>query len=216
MPKYSIKKMDSKELLEVSFQYLPEVTDLFDLLSTKEITSDDIYQMTLWKINRYPVDADKLANSLNIIRKDGNLEKCLKELLSKKGVGLPMASTYLRFCDSSKYQIIDVRALRAAFDYIPENFDKNNKCFPALATAGFDVYQKYLTRMKFIAKEGYHGLHVDFRNLDRFLYDVDKAFGHEINSKTPSQEWEDMQFFSSSKQAEIILNKLKKSQILDK
>ena len=100
-------------------------------------------------------------------------------LLNTNGVGLPMASTYLRFLNPKVYQIIDVRAYRAAFYYEPEHSYVYVKKEHQIT-----VYIEYLKQLQKIAKDGYLGAKVDFKDLDRFLYDVDKKSGYSLN-ETP-------------------------------
>lgn len=213
MVSYNIYNQHNIILKKHPFEYLPDMTDSLDKLSDKQFDAETIIKITLWKINRYPEEVEKIVALINTIKNGGSLEEKLDELVKIKGVGLPMASAYLRFCNPQEYQIIDVRALRAAFDYQPKSFDEDNECFPLLRTSGYKVYSKYLNKLKEIARNGYHGLYVDFCNLDRFLYDVDKAFGHKLDDNTPNVAWEKMIAIKDiNKQADFILGKLKEKQ----
>ena len=170
----------------VDFKYLPKLTDELDKLHTskKELSETDIYKITLWKVDRYPfIDDEKIKgiNSLATITtfdKDAKTKTIdvLNTLLSTDGIGLPMASTYLRFINPKVYQIIDVRAYRAAFNYKP----KRSYAYVNRAIQ-IDIYIKYIERLHAIADKGYHGVTVSFKDLDRFLYDFDKFVGNKIN-----------------------------------
>ncbi len=207
MASYNVYKQHNIIQKEHPFEYLPDLTDSLDDLSNKMFNAETILQITLWKINRYPENVKEIVNIINSIKDGGPLEENLDKLVKIKGVGLPMASAYLRFCNPQEFQIIDVRALRAAFDYQPKTFDENNECFPLLRTSSYEVYSKYLNKLKEIAQNGYHGLYVDYCNLDRFLYDVDKAFGHKLDDNTPNAAWKKMIALKDKNgQADFILN----------
>ena len=212
MPQYKIKFGEKKnEIVNFGFDYLPEITNDLDCLDGGRLLQEDILKITLWKINRYPEEISEIAELVNSVKDNGSeLVNIMPKLLKMKGVGLPMASAYLRFCNPKKYQIIDTRAFRAAFDFNPETFDSKHKSFPDLRTARYEVYDSYLRQLEHIATNGYHGLCVDFEDLDRFLYDVDKAFGHKIDDKTPSQDWENLTNKPKNEQAEIIIEKIHK------
>ena len=186
MASYTVTNIKGKKTTEVQFEYLPELTDELDKLHTskKELSETDIYKITLWKVDRYPFIKGITMQSINSLasfeKSDKEAEdetiKVLKELLDTPGIGLPMASTYLRFINPKVYQIIDVRAYRAAFDYKPQQsyaYVKND--------TQTNVYIKYLKRLRVIADKGYHGVKVPFTDLDRFLYDFDKFVGNKIN-----------------------------------
>lgn len=162
------------------FTYLPAVTSMLDTLQHHDLTMENIYQISLWKVDRYPQLDYLTLDALNSVKDDTNLDVAktrdiLEKLLNTQGVGLPMASAYLRFINPQVYQIIDHRAYRAAFDYkepLHANDSVKNLC---------DTYIKYLEKLQGIADNGYHGIFVDFEDLDRFLYDVDKKAGYTVN-----------------------------------
>lgn len=162
------------------FTYLPAVTSMLDTLQHHDLTMENIYQISLWKVDRYPQLDYLTLDALNSVKNDTNLDVAktrdiLEKLLNTQGVGLPMASAYLRFINPQVYQIIDHRAYRAAFDYkepLHANDSVKNLC---------DTYIKYLEKLQGIAANGYHGISVTFEDLDRFLYDVDKKAGYTVN-----------------------------------
>ena len=90
-----------------------------------------------------------------------------------------MASTYLRFLNPNIYQIIDVRAYRAAFCYDEKRPDYTK----ASNEESIDIYLNYLKRLREIAQIGYYGVVVEFKDLDRFLYEIDKEAKFKINDK---------------------------------
>ena len=160
-----------------------EATEELDSFCLRDITKEDLYKITLWKVNRFPMINDNIIVKLNSLRTFKSLDErktreVLHELLRIKGIRLPMASTYLRFLNPDVYQIIDVRAYRAAFNYTEQpDYTKanDNECI--------DIYFHYLKRLREIADTGYSDFRVCFRDLDRFLYDFDKLAGYKITDK---------------------------------
>ena len=186
MAQYSIKK--GKKTIVKDFKYLPClpcVTDELDELQHRDFDIHTIRQITLWKLERYVGLSDdtlkkfNALKSLNIIDKT-KTKQVLKALLDSVGIGLPMASTYLRFINPQIYQIIDARAYRAAFDYTQQ--DKLGTTDPSKL---INIYIKYLDKLRDIADSGYHGMFVKFEDLDRFLYDIDKESGFEVKDTYP-------------------------------
>ena len=165
-----------------SFGY-SEATEELDVLCHHDFTKEYLYKITLWKVNRFPIINDDIIVKLNTLRLLKSLDEektreVLHELLKIKGVRLPMASTYLRFLNPDVYQIIDVRAYRAAFNYTEQpDYTKtdNNECI--------DIYFNYLKRLREIAQKGYYGVKVEFKDMDRFLYEIDKEANIKIKDK---------------------------------
>ena len=187
------KVTHDETVVNVKFKYLPETTKQLDALHNQNLTMENIFQITAWKIDRYPEISDNVLNQLNELKTlaeiDKNLtERVLTELLSKHGIGLPVASAFLRFINPKVYQIIDVRAYRAAFDYNPERSYVNVK-----HETQIEVYLRYLERLRSIdetSENGYHGYRVAFENLDRFLYDFDKFNGYKLSDNPQPTEKE--------------------------
>lgn len=185
---------------EVPFSYLPELTDELDELSTtcKELSEFDIYKITLWKINRYPkIRNTTILKDLNSLRKLKRFDKettksILNILLPINGIGLAMASTYLRFANPKIYPIVDTRALRAAFDYkdvnVYENILSTHCGGNKLYEKQIDLYIDYVNKLIDISKTDYHGLKIDFENLDRFLYEIDDRAKFALGDKEPFNE----------------------------
>ncbi|MBR4690860.1 MAG: hypothetical protein IKO90_10430 [Bacteroidales bacterium] len=175
---------------EKIFGYLPKITNELDKLNEKDDFSiNTIRQITLWKLDRYVDISEEVVKKINSLKssKDCNKEKIkevLLDLLKTDGVGLPMASTYLRFRNPQVFQIIDARAYRAAFDYTKQKLLLNKDKEELV-----NIYIKYLDKLREIAETGYHGVIVKFKDLDRFLYDKDKEYGFKVNDKYPYNEF---------------------------
>lgn len=171
----------------IDYDYNEQETAALDNLSRFDIriTPDLLRRITLWKLDRVLEIDEKSCLVLESMRKykqfDDNCKEATRNVLSvlfeQKGVGLPMASTYLRFINPEVFPIIDVRALRAAFDYNPAELGETK--FPNLATAKnkIDIYIKYVERLNKISKDGFHGLQIAFSDLDRVLYVIDQSLG---------------------------------------
>ncbi len=182
---------------EVPFDYLPELTDELDKLHNKDLKISDIYTITLWKIYRYPKVNEEIIKELNSLRKlkqfnENRTRAILNLMLHTQGIGLAMASTYLRFTNPKIYPIIDTRALRAAFDYERTN-DKektisDHRKSESLYEQQIDLYIKYVNKLMEFSKTDYHGLKIDFENLDRFLYDIDDDAKFALGDKEPFNE----------------------------
>ena len=119
MANYTIKK--EGKIFKKDFEY-SEVTDDLDNLQNEDFNISTIRQITLWKLDRYVSLDKKVIKKINNLKSltefdEKKTRNVLKDLLDCEGVGLPMASTYLRFRNPHVFQIIDARAYRAAFDY---------------------------------------------------------------------------------------------------
>jgi len=125
------KSNELKNLLK-RYDFQTKLTEDLDNIKTQPIDENILLKIILWKINRYPdlneFPYDKL-NYVAALKPDEfqKVEGFLDEILRIKGIGLPMASTILRFRNPSTYPIIDRRAYRVIFgiNYIEsKNIDK--------------------------------------------------------------------------------------------
>lgn len=151
-----------------------------DSIGQRDLTYDDLYKMTLWKVQRFPDIKDSALLALNKLTyiqdlNDKNDNKLAREalelLLECKGVRLPMASTYLRYRNPRVFQIIDRHVWYQVMNddtYLYEK-RKNNK-------EKIDDYFNYLIKLKSLCeREG-----VDFTKADSIYYWRDKKDGHII------------------------------------
>ncbi len=200
----------------IDYDYNEQETAALDTLSRFDIriTPDLLRRITLWKLDRVLKIDEKSCLILESMRKykqfDGNCKEATRNVLSvlfeQKGVGLPMASTYLRFINPEVFPIIDVRALRAAFDYNPAELGEAK--FPNLATAKnrIDIYIKYVERLNMLAEDGYHGMRIAFGDLDRVLYVIDQKLGLSLDADAKDANIErlrDMVFLDTTVKTEI-------------
>jgi hypothetical protein len=160
-------------------------------LDVSNVKLSDLYEIVLWKLNRF-IDFEKTIDSLKELGliNDSSCDKSkeiITELLESKGIGLPMASTILRFLNPKVYQIIDDRVYR--FLYSGEN-DKNkwNNNKPRYESAPIDekikIYCDYLRDLKKASDEN----NIDFFDADRVFYFYDIFEKNKVGKGPSPQE----------------------------
>ena len=162
------------------FDYQKELTEKLDTTNSK-FSKDILNEIVLWKINRYAPFNSTLINEINTIRswKVLNKEKTreiLTSLLKTKGVQLPMASTILRFRNPNVFQIIDQRAYRVIEGKPLKLSQIKETSRETTINKQIDVYLKYLNKIREKCKK----LDVDFCDLDRVLYIIDRNINKSI------------------------------------
>jgi len=164
------------QLTEYNYDYQSELTSRLDSLSGN-FNQSIINEIVLWKINRYAKIDDETMSYLNKINetdKKINLSltrKVLEKLLLTKGIRLPIASSILRFKNSSIYQIIDQRAYRLIND--------DELKIPSSIKDQIDLYLDYLLKLRDVCKNK----NIPFKDADRVLYEVDKKVNKKIKLK---------------------------------
>ena len=168
---YITYRVDGKSVV---YSYNMPITREYDAVGGRDFTYDDIYRLTLWKVDRYPYLQDSsndVLQMLNAVKNDQKLDEpktrqLLRALLCIKGIRLPMASTYLRFRNPHIYQIIDKRVCR----YLYNDKKRADKAATKSIEEQIDLYLTYLTDIRAKAVE----LNIDFKDADRVLYQLDK------------------------------------------
>ncbi len=158
------------------FDYQKNLTKKLDN-SNCDFNQEIINEVVLWKVARYAELDDNILRSLNKIKKDEieiNVEKTkdvLRNLLSVKGIRLPMASTILRFKNPNVYQIIDQRVYRVLYgEPLAIKYNKEDN---------IALYIAYLEKLKEYGIE--HS--IPFDKLDRWLYKLDKGVNKHVKLK---------------------------------
>lgn len=160
---------------EANYKYQPHLTPRLDA-HEGDFTEQNILEIVLWKVNRYPHVTDELLEQVNLLRRERTEEsgQRLLEMLLKdeyRGFDLPMASTLLRFACPELFQIIDQRVYRFI---MPE---EHKLKIPYNWEAKVNLYFRYLKRLKEeCALRG-----IPFEKSDRILYQMDK----DLNKNTP-------------------------------
>jgi thermostable 8-oxoguanine DNA glycosylase len=177
--KYSkIWKDDPKKLLK-SYDYQLELTKQLDNLSIDKFDRKIFYEIILWKLNRYPQIDNTLIEKLKPLsslkpKEHYKSKQLLKELLSCRGIRLPMASTILRFINPNVFQIIDDRVFRVLelegkIPTKPKNINNN------YLEKSCEIYFHYLDRLRDICNEK-----LPFEDSDRILYLLDIKLENKI------------------------------------
>jgi hypothetical protein len=170
------------KLLE-DYNYQPDLTKKLDSLNASDLNRNTIYEIVLWKINRFPCVPDAVLEKLKHLgelkpKKHAEARAVLEQLLKCNGIALPMASTILRFINPSVFQIIDDRAYRVLFDREAKYPTKPVKITDKYINTSIDIYFKYLNELHRICSEK-----LPFEFADRILYKLDIQLGNKIGDK---------------------------------
>jgi hypothetical protein len=179
MEKPQIKTINSPDfnLSEEDYNYQDELTKELDSY-VGEFDQNLINKIVLWKINRYAKFNGETIQIINSISpteneiNDGKTRMVLSALLKISGIGIPMASTILRFRNPNIYQIIDQRAYRILLG-------KELKLSATKTDENIEIYLNYLEKLKMFCTS--NGL--NFSESDRLLYEKDKKLNKEIKIK---------------------------------
>jgi hypothetical protein len=158
------------------YDYQPDLTGRLDKLGDGEFTQENVNEIVLWKTDRYVKipestlkQVEKVTAWKNGDHKKG--EKVLKLLLRVHGVGLPMASTLLRFRNPRVFQIIDRHSYRAVYGELPgPKFSHSKKKTKPGIDKLVRTYLEYLDDLIDICSKRDH---LKFRDIDRILYKFD-------------------------------------------
>lgn len=164
---------DIKNLTQ--FKYQDKLTKKLDKL-IGDFDQNILNEIVLWKVNRYAEFDEQTIAMLNTISNDEVLDEektkqMLKSLLNIDGVGLPMASSILRFKNPNVYQIIDQRVYRVIYEYdLPKRYQDD---------ANIGLYLEYLKKLREVCD-----IHkIDFNKADRILYLFDKECNKDLPIK---------------------------------
>lgn len=170
---------DDPKKLMLEYNYQSDLTSKLDDLSTEFFDREILYEIVLWKLNRFPQIDDNLLEDLKILaslqpKQHRESLSLLKRLLSCHGVRIAMASTIFRFLNPDVFQIIDDRAFRVVC---------SNKKIP---TKPLQVTEKYLEKSCEVYFDYIDQLHeicndtLPFKEADRILYLLDIKLGNKI------------------------------------
>ena len=165
-----VKDVEPADLKEYcgKFVYQKELTNELDQIGEKDFDEMIIFRIILWKINRYPDVENFPFSELNQLAdiKPEEYVKCddvLRKMLKLRGIGLPIASTILRFKNPKVFPIIDQRAYRVIMeDKLKTQSTKNDDLI--------DIYFKYVEKCREISNK----YNIPFNMIDRVLYLFDK------------------------------------------
>lgn len=169
--------------LLADFGYQPELTQKLDALRPEDLTTEVLYEIVLWKLNRFPKLELGLIDSIKGVstfrpKEHRKASAQLRLLLQCSGIGLPMASTILRFLNRNVFQIIDDRVYRI--------IHPGKAKFPAKPP---EVNEQYLATSESIYFDYLDELHrqscaqLPFAEADRILYLLDIKLGNKIGDE---------------------------------
>lgn len=176
------------EGIRLTYDYEMELTRELDSLDTNyPFTLQDIYKITLWKVNRFPyvkkdIEDDlmckfnRLALYHNLTEAKDDARDVLTILLNTKGVRLPMASTYLRFRNPNLFQIIDQRVWRVVQKYRGETDTELHHSDNA--EIEIEKYFKYIETLRELAEDKKYN--IPFKDADRAFYAWDIYQGNNV------------------------------------
>jgi hypothetical protein len=177
------------EFDERAFKDNVSLTQILDDKKDVNFDQNIINEIVLWKVNRYVslkrvnwlskfnelknLGIQDLFSNLDNYEynetKKEDVKKILKEMCDTNGIGLPMASTMLRFRNPAVFQIIDIRTFRMIFGDSEESKIDKNELDKNNGGTSIDIYFKYLKTLHLMCKEK----RFDFSKSDRFLYQYD-------------------------------------------
>lgn len=151
---------EATDTLDLLYNYNPEETKSLTEAANGNIQIDLnlLRRIALWKLDRVLDVPDKTIQQLQTIAKKDDLRvdsaetrSLIGELIDCPGIGLPMASTILKFLRPDVFPIIDVRACRALYGkkvyFNQRSDDATSSCisvtrpkFVASATISSDPY----------------------------------------------------------------------------
>ena len=149
-----------------------EAEEIYAQLQQNSMDQDILRKVALWKLGRIlKVDQD-IIDSLDKVKEwsrdnffsgkhKDEFSDTLVKLLGSTGVGLPMASTFLRFRNPEVFQIVDRRAYRAVFG------EKYKEPPTEKAT---NYYLNYLQKLIEVNSKFPE---VEYSDLDKILYQWD-------------------------------------------
>ena len=177
MQKLKTLKDLKREKVHLEEKYIVEneLMKKLDKLSSspRNFNQNIINEIVLFKVNRYAKADSKILKILNKIKSTSRklniviTEEILTELLQTKGIGLPMASTILRFKNPNIYQIIDQRVYRIIYG---KTYESNASKTEQKIKQKINTYINYLQDLRIVCEK----YNIDFYHSDRILYDLDR------------------------------------------
>ncbi len=161
---------------EAAYNYLPALTTRLDA-HKGEFTEQTVFEIVLWKTNRYPEVDEEIIAGINALRakySEFDARVLLKKLLNKHGFDLAMSSTILRFACPQNLQMIDQRVYRLIMP--GESYLKHSSNIEVKV----ELYFNYLHRLKEVCDQ--YG--VPFEKADRILSELDKMENRDVAVKS--------------------------------
>jgi endonuclease III len=160
--------------LNYQFDYNNNETDELNksINHNQEITINDLRRIALWKLDRILNVPDELIQRLqDMVRisdiniDDIKVKELIEDLLDCPGIGMPMASSILKFLRPDVFPIIDVRAYRALY---------GSKLY--YGSYNYARYREYVVKIYEIRDS----LGINLSEVDQQLYCFDKNYNGKI------------------------------------
>ena len=169
---------DATDALNFPYEYNNKETASLNKAanSNAQIDIHLLRRIALWKLDRVLDVQSETIKKLQSVATDPDLRvdsaetrSLIEELLECQGIGLPMASTILKFLRPDVFPIIDVRAWRAMYG-------KKGYFNQASVKQNIDHYLTYASRVRSIAEQTNRPL----REIDEQLYCFDIKYNGTI------------------------------------
>ena len=174
---------DNPSALLSKYNYNEELTKELDEIDSQKLNKEMLFKIVLWKLNRYPYISDDLIKDLQAISnmtEHSDARETIEKLLKTRGIGLPMASTILRFLNPHIFQIIDDRAYRVLLPGARKYPTKPWKITNEYIIESIEIYFVYLERIREISESAPENF--PFKKADRILYQLDIKLGNKIGN----------------------------------
>ena len=150
---------------------------------------DIINRIVLWKVDRQvEIDDELIDRIVNHTKRYkwtekenyDELRKLLFDMLSCRGVRIPMASTILHFLHPNTFCIIDRRAYRVVYE--GKEYKESNSNSEKNKYKKADDYIEYMKKCKeYYEKNKLADYGIKFKDLDRYTYQLDIEAGNKVN-----------------------------------
>ena len=173
-----------KEILsKYTYQGDTEIIERISNLSVcnEREAKDIINAIVLWKVNRQ-VDFDlelfcriqklNLNDFSDFARAEKEIRDILNLMLKVKGVRIAMASTILKMFHPDILPIVDQRAYRELYEKELPKYTKIHDCIDMYIKYVYECHKYYIENCD---------KQIDFRDLDKVLYQIDIIKGNKIS-----------------------------------
>jgi hypothetical protein len=169
------------------YSYQVELTKKLDSLNPADLDIEMLYEIVLWKLNRFPRIDSALLGELRKVadiapKSHRQSQAVLRRLLQTPGIALPMASTILRFLNPGAFQIIDDRVYRIVCPGKAKYPAKPQNASERFLVSSETIYFDYLDMLHQLASDK-----LPFAHADRVLYELDIALGNKIGDVSGPQ-----------------------------
>jgi len=169
---------EEADALDFPYDYNKTETGLLHTVANRngQVDLNLLRRIALWKLDRVLNVSSETIKRLQALATDDNLQinstetrSLIGQLMECEGIGLPMASTILKFLRPDVFPIIDVRAYRTLYGKKP-HFSQSK------SPRNIDCYLKYVADIRRISVK----LNRPLCDIDEQLYEFDKKYNGKI------------------------------------